>query len=375
MTEGKAGTWLSYCDASIKFEYLNDLFSLGSSSQSHDDRNDEALVTPAQGKKRSRSTRRHRRSLEEARAHTVAPDGEGVRMKGIKTGVLGLALSSFIGNAWAAEVCARIQDLTALQVAAVQQQLMVAAFTCKHFGLYNSFVVTYQADLQNSDRTLQDFFLRLNAGTGTADYHTFKTKLANSYSLRSSGNEKAYCGTALRVFHAALNEGKKSLAEFVMAQPVSYTASYDSCGERIQGGAMMAQVPSPPAPPVAAVITTAVAETAVVGNAGVASAAAATTPSVLPAKPEAGNSQPAANGKSLSTQSGNVYSARNSSRYAPPPPPPPRQRRYDARDYRDYPTDSYGYSTRYGDRDPYYRNPYARYWYGTPPQYYNPGRP
>jgi hypothetical protein len=291
-------------------------------------------------------------------------------MKGIKTGFLGLALSSFIGNAWAADVCARIQDLTALQAAAVQQQLMVAAFTCKDFGLYNSFVVTYQADLQSSDRTLQDFFLRLNPATGAADYHTFKTKLANSYSLRSSGNDKAYCGTALQVFRAALNEGKKSLAQFVMAQPVSFTAKYDSCGERIEGGAMMAQVAVTPGP-----TTAVVAEAAVAGEVGASSIAAATTPSVLPAKPEAGNVPPAANGQALSTQTGNAYSPRVSRRYAPPPPPtPPRAGRYTARDYRDYPSDTYGYSNRYGDRDPYYRNPYARYWYGAPPQYYNPGR-
>jgi hypothetical protein len=59
-------------------------------------------------------------------------------------------------------------------------------------------------------------------------------------------------------------------------------------------------------------------------------------------------------------------------------------RRYDARDPRDtysYPNpspayrqgyaDSYGYSTRYGERDPYYRNPYARPQYRRlPPDYY-----
>jgi hypothetical protein len=61
---------------------------------------------------------------------------------------------------------------------------------------------------------------------------------------------------------------------------------------------------------------------------------------------------------------------------------PPQQpvRRYDARDPRDpyaYPAyrpgydDHYGYTTRYGIRDPYYRNPYSRPQYrGVPPEYY-----
>jgi hypothetical protein len=270
-------------------------------------------------------------------------------MQGIKTGVLGLALSTFIGNALAEEICARAPDITAMQAAAVQQELMVAAFSCNDFGLYNSFVITYQKSLQDSDQTLQDFFLRLNADTGAADYHSFKTKLANSYSLRSSGNAKVFCGRALQVFRAALNEGTKSLAEFVLAQPVSFTANYDACGERIPGGAMIARAAGP-----------AVAATPIL-------AAAPLMPEVPPsAAPVQHNAEiiapPEPDQKNLSTQNDNVYSARNTDRYTPPPPPP-RIRRYDARDaYGRPPSDSYGYSNRYGERDPYYRNAYDR-WY------------
>jgi hypothetical protein len=43
------------------------------------------------------------------------------------------------GTGWAADVCARAPDLVALQVAALQQQLMVAALTCNDVSLYNSF--------------------------------------------------------------------------------------------------------------------------------------------------------------------------------------------------------------------------------------------
>jgi hypothetical protein len=274
-------------------------------------------------------------------------------MQGIKTGILGLALSSFVGNAWAADACARLQDITAMQAAAVQQELMVAAFTCKDDGLYNSFVITYQGDLQRSDRALLDFFLRVNTVTGTADYHSFKTRLANSYSLRSTSNERLYCTAALRTFRAALNEGRKSLAEFVMAEPVSFNGNYDSCGERIEGGAMTAQIAAP-APQVAAVTS----ESVVAGGVGVAAVApnapAAKQQAVAPAGTDS---------KSASVQNGNTYSTRN--RGYIPPPPPARARRYDARgSYERPPSDSYGYSNRYGDRDPYYRNPYDRYWYG-----------
>lgn len=281
-------------------------------------------------------------------------------MQGIKAGVLGFALSSFIGNAWAQDVCARALDITALQAAAVQQELMVAAFACNDFGLYNSFVIAYQTDLQNSDRTLLDFFLRVKPATGAADYHTYKTKLANSYSLRSIADKQAYCGIALRVFRAALNEGKKTLAEFVLAQPALSTAGYDSCGERIDGGAMIARSASP------------VIEATAAPAATIAEVAPDPAPTVLPAMPEIAKAPPETDRVATPERNGTV--ARNSDRYAPPPPPA-RVRRYDARDSYSRPYgDSYGYSNRYGDRDPYYRNPYDRYWYGAPPQYYYSGR-
>jgi hypothetical protein len=293
-------------------------------------------------------------------------------MQGLKTGILGLALTSFMGNAWAEDVCARAQDLTALQAAAVQQQLVVAAFTCNDYGLYNSFVIAYQKDLQKADQTLQDFFLRLHPDSGTADYHTFKTKLANFYALRSSGNAKVFCGGALQVFHAALNEGEKNLAQFVMAQPMSAAANYDTCGERIPGGAMVAAIPpalvasegAPAIPPAAAV--------PVLATPASPSDAA---PNVLSAKPDSGATVAAT---TAIDQSGTNYSTRNTTRAAAPPPP--KARTYQARDrYTSDPyaySDSYGYSNHYGERDPYYRNPYNRYrpydryYYGGDPQYY-----
>jgi len=318
------------------------------------------------------------------RSEKGASEGEGVRMKGIKTVSLGLALSSFIVNAWGEEICARAPDITAMQAAAVQQELMVAAFSCNDFGLYNSFVVTYQKALQDSDKALEAYFLRRNADTGAADYHSFKTKLANSYSLRSSDDAKVFCGRTLRVFRAALNEGPKTLAEFVMAQPVSFTHGYDSCGEQIAGGAMLARGPElavaaapVPVPAVATAAATPAAIAAVVPamtepkpipearTLAEAAPLPRNTEIIAPPAPEQ-RAAPTQNVEGQNAGSYNVggYSARNNTqRYVPPPPPrDPRVRRYDARDAYPPPPRESGYSTRYGERDPYYRNAYDR-WY------------
>ena len=265
-------------------------------------------------------------------------------MKTIKIGIIGLVPLSMIANAWAEDLCASAPDLTALQVAAVQQELMVAAFVCgeSDTALYNRFVITYRRDLQESDFALQAFFARMSQSDG--NYDTYKTKLANVYSSRSASNRGTYCRVARVAFHAALNEGKKTLAQFVMAQPVSFEANYNSCGDQIAGGTMVTRKPT---------------------------AVAATGPAPYPLKatppggatavpPSAATMRAYDRGSPAQQLLRRRYEAHGllaaPDFYARNPP---------ARGY----SDSYGGSTRYGGGDPY-SDPYYRYWYGSPPQYY-----
>ena len=148
-----------------------------------------------------------------------------------------LATCSMAGEAAAETICAGAQDLTALQVASVQQRLMVAALACEtdDVALYNSFVTTYQKDLITSDEALQAWFLRRAPATGTDDYHAFKTKMANHYSVRSADDRAGFCSSADRLFHDALAGRKQSLAAFALSQPMSMDADYTVCGQTVKG--------------------------------------------------------------------------------------------------------------------------------------------
>lgn len=148
-----------------------------------------------------------------------------------------LATSAMAGQAWAETVCASAQDLTALQVASVQQQMVVAALACENddVTLYNTFVTLYQPELIASDEALLAYFMRRAPATGTEDYHSFKTKLANQYSSRSVDNHGSFCGKAEALFHEALAGQKKSLAAFALAQPMIVDASYTICGDTVKG--------------------------------------------------------------------------------------------------------------------------------------------
>ena len=146
-----------------------------------------------------------------------------------------IAVSSLAGEAWAEEVCAGAQDLTALQVAAVQQQMVVGALACEKSGLYNDFVTQYQDELISSDQALQAYFMRRAPKTGTDDYHAFKTKMANYYSARSGDNRTIFCSKAEALFHDALTGQKKSLAAFALGQPMNINIGYTACGQSVQG--------------------------------------------------------------------------------------------------------------------------------------------
>ena len=123
-----------------------------------------------------------------------------------------VTLAGTTGNAWARAACLKSRDAHALQTAAMQQRLMVAALTCQQAPLYNRFVITYRGELMRSDADLRRYFRHHGGMTG---YHAYKTKLANAASLESLHGIRHYCADANTVFHSALDTGKTSLTALV----------------------------------------------------------------------------------------------------------------------------------------------------------------
>ena len=130
----------------------------------------------------------------------------------------GLACSVLFNPAMGSESCVSRSDAMALKTAAVQQQLMVAAFMCHDANAYNHFVRTYQADLQESDASLKSYFVHRLGRRGEAAYDTYKTKVANLSALSQAKDDRAFCGKAARLF-ADARESRVSLSSFVEDAP------------------------------------------------------------------------------------------------------------------------------------------------------------
>lgn len=157
---------------------------------------------------------------------------------GFKVGGLAIMAMAMAGTAaMAGSKCALPVEVTAIQAAAVQQQLMVAALTCNEVTNFNAFQTSFSKELRTSDHRLQAMFRRLfGAGRGTDEYHAFKTRLANDSSIRSIHDNAGYCHEAQLVFAAALSPDKPTLANFVSGVAVHEDNPVDSCEIRVATG-------------------------------------------------------------------------------------------------------------------------------------------
>lgn len=172
--------------------------------------------------------------------------GMGLRVEG---GALALALVVASGSALGAPKCAKHDEVTAIQAAAIQQQLMVAALTCNEIANFNQFQTSFSGELRRADASLQHMFHRLfGGGKGEAEYHAFKTRLANNSSIRSIHDNTGYCHDAGAAFEAALAPVKPTLESFVAGVGVTESGPVDSCDMNVAvgfSGAIPNVVPRP----------------------------------------------------------------------------------------------------------------------------------
>ncbi|MEI9933025.1 MAG: hypothetical protein WDM89_21445 [Rhizomicrobium sp.] len=114
--------------------------------------------------------------------------------------------------------CASATEVTSLQTAAVQQELMDAALGCGDEAMhnFNAFQTSYSAELRKSDKTLLAMFKRIDGpARGDAAYNLFKTNMASKAEIRRVHQITDFCATAKLAFDSALRANKPSLAEFV----------------------------------------------------------------------------------------------------------------------------------------------------------------
>jgi len=158
---------------------------------------------------------------------------------GLMVGIM--AMQILPGSAWAAG-CANQVDLAALRIAALQQELMVAAFSCHDVARYNEFVIAHQPELVASDANLKAFFTHRDRGHSEAGYHTYKTELANDASLDSL-HDDGFCDRAAAEFDASSDSGR--LSALVDTRAWTAAAIYPTCPSVVSPVLQTASATSP----------------------------------------------------------------------------------------------------------------------------------
>jgi hypothetical protein len=136
--------------------------------------------------------------------------------------------------------CAEPTEITAIQVTAVQQQLMVAALSCDPTGTpdvdkqfvskFNQFQIAYGPEIRKSDAAMLRMFKRLyGQRKGDDEYNAFKTRAASHSEMRRIHGFSDFCKAADLVFAAALTPDKPTLADFVSGVTVEETSPVNSC--------------------------------------------------------------------------------------------------------------------------------------------------
>jgi hypothetical protein len=127
--------------------------------------------------------------------------------------------------------CASASEISAVQVAAVQQELTDAALACgpQEEALYNQFQAAFGKELRKSDATMKRMFKRMTGSE--AAYDSFKTRaIAHAEQRRTKpGAHANFCRTADIVFAAALAPDKPVLEDFVSGVPVNEANPVDMC--------------------------------------------------------------------------------------------------------------------------------------------------
>jgi hypothetical protein len=155
--------------------------------------------------------------------------------RSLRTGAVAFAAMMAVGGvAIAQSRCAKPEEVSAIQTAAIQQELMVAALTCNEVARFNAFQTGFGPELRASDARLARMFSRLyGPRRGEAEYHTFKTKLANESSIRSIHDNPSYCQEAGAMLASALVPNKPALITFVGATTVVIaTKPADACADQ-----------------------------------------------------------------------------------------------------------------------------------------------
>jgi hypothetical protein len=121
-------------------------------------------------------------------------------------------------SASAATKCVRSEEKTALEVRALQTDMMVAALSCNATREYNEFVTRFKSALNNHSTTLNAMFSRFYGRAADREFLRYTTSLANQASLASATDSGTFCTSTTTTLRQAVNVALKDFESIVVGR-------------------------------------------------------------------------------------------------------------------------------------------------------------
>jgi hypothetical protein len=153
-------------------------------------------------------------------------------MKFVRILVAGLT-AAVVATPVLADSCLQPAERTAMEVRALQSQLMVAALACNKTDQYNAFVTRYQRDLGDAYKSVTSHFKRVHGNVqGQKQLDIYITQLANAQSQDGIDQGSTFCQNVAPLFQQAMVQqgSMATLASLTTQSNVVVPYSLDTCG-------------------------------------------------------------------------------------------------------------------------------------------------
>lgn len=139
-----------------------------------------------------------------------------------------ILLSSLPFNSFAS--CANKVEAQALDFAAIQSSMMVAALSCNQQSQYNKFIKKYKKEVSNGGAQVKSYFKRTYGAKYESRLNNFMTTLANKATKNSMiTNADVYCGATSAALDNLLSIEDNQISKFKQRGEYSAIHGVNSC--------------------------------------------------------------------------------------------------------------------------------------------------
>ncbi len=145
-----------------------------------------------------------------------------------------IALVACTNSLNAASYCAMPQEKQALDIRAMQAEMMVAAISCDQQKKYNAVLTKFEQSFANAGKAMKGYFIRNYHHNFENKMNIFITEIANESSRVSlTQDEKSFCKSTAQLFDKILAGAAKDIYKVASLGGFEKLHTIKSCSSKV----------------------------------------------------------------------------------------------------------------------------------------------